>query len=578
MGHQTFYRKYRSTTFSELIGQDHIVRILRNAVTQGQLAHAYLFSGPRGTGKTSAARILAKLLNCTQGEPGNPCGTCVMCQKIAQGQAVDVIEIDAASHNGVDHIRSLTEQVHFLPVEGHYKVYLIDEVHMLSTGAFNALLKTLEEPPANVVFILATTERHKVPPTVLSRCQHLNFRRLSVSDISAQLAMIAQKEGFTVSQEAQILIARQADGCMRDAVSLLEQVWAFEGGDVTAQGVARSLGGVEKAAVYQVAQAVFSQDPADMMRVLQAVLDSGLNASQLLLELIEVCRNSVLVLLKVVSPEEADPLHAEALKGITAGIALPVAQRALEAFCSAQADLRFFPNPGTLLQVTCLGVMGSSVATGKDMAVPSAVSKPIPSPPNTHSVVSEALPSQVGPLPTASLNPSFSESTPLSPKKPTAMVPPKETVVGSVASGLGTSAWGSVVQAVKESRHALFSILNQSEVVRVTDHAIEIRLKQDFRFFREKLAEASSQAFLGPLVEKAFGKPLRVHTGQDNPSASPSTTSQKQVEKPVVTSASVLTNVVSSDVPKVFAPVKDDRVKKINHIVAMFDGAVVEEA
>lgn len=565
MAHQTFYRKYRSATFADMVGQAHVIRILQNAVRQSQLAHAYVFSGPRGTGKTSAARILAKALNCTQGQDANPCGVCIMCQKIALGQSIDVIEIDAASHNGVDHIRTLTEQVHFAPVECQYKIYIIDEVHMLSTGAFNALLKTLEEPPAKVLFILATTELHKIPATVLSRCQHLNFRRLGVPDIAKQLAFIAKAEGFSVSSDAQILIARQADGCMRDAVSLLEQVRAFEGDAITAEGVGKALGGVEKSSVYGLAMALFSGNPAQMMVLLQSILDSGMSASQLVTDLIEVLRNAMLVALGVATPAVLDPVHTDALKAILAP--LENIQAALQAVCEVQSELRFFPNPGLLLQVKCLGVM---------VGVPPAQTSVVrPIPPRT-----DVAPPSAATVPLPPVAASVPVARPVATAPPVAAVAAKEIAPAPVAASPGspgaTAAWATVVQAVKDSRHALFAIVNQSEVVRVTEQDIVIRLKQDFRFFREKLAEATSQALLAPLVEKAFGKPLKVQTGASNPTAAPPTVASPKPD--VVHSPPPVVAAVSSDTPKVFAPVSDDRSKKINHIVAMFDGALVEDA
>ncbi len=561
MAHQTFYRKYRSATFADMVGQEHVIRILQNAVRQSQLAHAYVFSGPRGTGKTSAARILAKALNCTQVQDANPCGTCIMCQKIALGQSVDVIEIDAASHNGVDHIRALTEQVHFAPVECQHKIYIIDEVHMLSTGAFNALLKTLEEPPAKVLFILATTELHKIPATVLSRCQHLNFRRLGVPDIAKQLAFIAKTEGFSVSSDAQTLIARQADGCMRDAVSLLEQVLAFEGESITAEGVGKALGGVEKSSVYGLALALFSGNPAQMMVLLQRILDSGMSASQLVTDLIDVLRNAMLVVLGVATPVALDPVHADALKAISAP--LEKIQTALQSVCEVQSELRFFPNPGLLLQVKCLGVMVG--APRSDIAVSGPVATPTPV---------ATMPAPQAAVAAAPLSRPVVEAPPVAAvvEKPVAPTP----VMASSGTPGANASWATVVQAVKDSRHALFAIVNQSEVVRVTEQDLVIRLKQDFRFFREKLAESASQALLAPLVEKAFGKPLKVQTGVSAPTVAPPTA---PTPKPsIAQSPAPITTAVASDAPKVFAPVSDDRSKKINHIVAMFDGAVVEDA
>jgi DNA polymerase-3 subunit gamma/tau len=220
----TLYRKWRSQNFQEVIGQDHVTRTLRSALREGRLAHAYLFSGPRGTGKTSTARILAKAHNCTAPEGERPCNQCAHCTAISEGRFVDLIEIDAASNNSVDDVRELRDKVNFRPAEGDVKIYIIDEVHMLSPAAFNALLKTLEEPPDYVRFILATTEPHKIPATVLSRCQRFDFRRIPVPEIASHLRHILNEEQRQAEDEALTAIARSAQGCMRDAVSLLDQM------------------------------------------------------------------------------------------------------------------------------------------------------------------------------------------------------------------------------------------------------------------------------------------------------------------------------------------------------------------
>ena len=223
MAYIALYRKWQPHTFRDLVGQDHISRTLSQAITSGRIGHAYLFSGPRGTGKTSTAKILAMALNCKEGPTPDPCGKCESCQRIMDGSAMDVFEIDAASNRGIDEIRGLRETVKFAPAEGRYKVYIIDEVHMLTAEAFNALLKTLEEPPAHVVFILATTEAHKVPPTIQSRCQRFDFRRITVGEIQGRLRYICDQMKTEADDKALELIALQADGGLRDALSILDQ-------------------------------------------------------------------------------------------------------------------------------------------------------------------------------------------------------------------------------------------------------------------------------------------------------------------------------------------------------------------
>jgi len=256
---QAYYRKWRPQGWDEVIGQEHIVRTLRSALEQGNLAHAYLFSGPRGTGKTTTARIIAKAVNCLAEEQNaRPCNQCENCEAINQGRFLDLIEIDAASNTSVDDIRDLREKINFSPNKGRYKVYIIDEVHMLSNAAFNALLKTLEEPPAHAIFVLATTEVHKIPATVLSRCQRHEFRRIPLNFIQALLKDIAEKENVQVEPAALTAIARQATGSMRDAVSLLDQL-ASTGSQVTLELTQQVLGTAAGESVYEVIEAILDE-------------------------------------------------------------------------------------------------------------------------------------------------------------------------------------------------------------------------------------------------------------------------------------------------------------------------------
>ena len=227
--YRAFYRKYRPSTFTDVVGQEHIIKTLENAVKSGKTSHAYLFTGSRGTGKTSCAKILAKAVNCINPHDGNPCNECEICKGIDSGVILDIIEIDAASNNGVDNIRDLREEANFTPANAKFRVYIIAEVHMLSIGAFNALLKTLEEPPAHVIFILATTEVHKLPSTILSRCQRFDFKRIPPEAISERLKEVAVKENLQISDDGAMLIARIADGAMRDALSLLDRCSSHEG-------------------------------------------------------------------------------------------------------------------------------------------------------------------------------------------------------------------------------------------------------------------------------------------------------------------------------------------------------------
>lgn len=295
MAYVALYRQWRPQDFDALVGQKAVKTTLKNALASGKIAHAYLFSGPRGTGKTSMARILAKALNCEQGPTAEPCGQCGNCQRIVQGTSLDVIEIDAASNTSVDNIRDLREQVAFTPAESRYKVYIIDEVHMLSTGAFNALLKTLEEPPAHAVFILATTDPQKVPATIQSRCQRFEFRRVTVDEIAEHLAMVAAGSGIEADADALRLIAIQAEGGMRDALSLLDQCGVMAK-RVTVATVREVLGIVGREALHELTEAIGRRQMPQALATLNLLLEQGKDVKQVLTELIEYLRALVLYL------------------------------------------------------------------------------------------------------------------------------------------------------------------------------------------------------------------------------------------------------------------------------------------
>ena len=318
MSYTALYRKFRPDTFDEVKGQVPIVTTLRNQVRASRMSHAYLFCGTRGTGKTTIAKILAKAVNCESPVDGNPCGVCPMCQSIATGTSMNVIEIDAASNNGVDNIREIVEEVRYSPTEGRYKVYIIDEVHMLSTGAFNALLKTLEEPPSYVIFILATTEAHKLPVTILSRCQRYDFSRITVEEITERLTDLAGREGVQAEDKALRYVAKAADGAMRDALSLLDRCIAFYPGELlTYDNVLEVLGTVDTEVFGTLLRAIRSGDVASAMRVLDDTVMRGRDLAQFVIDFTWYLRN-LLLAKSVEEPQEFLDVTSDQLTAVLA--------------------------------------------------------------------------------------------------------------------------------------------------------------------------------------------------------------------------------------------------------------------
>lgn len=313
MAYMALYRKWRPNDFDEVKGQDVIVQTLRNQIIYNRIGHAYLFCGTRGTGKTSIAKLFAKAVNCQNPIDGNPCNECPSCRSINQQSSLDVIEIDAASNNGVDHIREIREQVQYSPIEGRYKVYIIDEVHMLSSGAFNALLKTLEEPPSYVIFILATTEKHKIPVTILSRCQKYDFKRISLDTITNHLVQLMEKEGIPAEEKALRYIARAADGSMRDALSLLDQCIAFYlNQTLTYDNVLEVLGTVDTSVFSNLLRHILHQDTGAVLDVIDQIIIEGRELSQFLADFLWYLRN-LLILKDQQGVEDSLDLSSESI-------------------------------------------------------------------------------------------------------------------------------------------------------------------------------------------------------------------------------------------------------------------------
>ncbi len=371
---QALYRKWRPRLWEQVIGQEHIVQTLKNAIKGGRVGHAYLFAGPRGTGKTTTARLLAKAVNCLDADLNNrPCDHCAHCQAVNEGRFMDLIEIDAASNTSVDDVRDLRDKINFSPSQGDYKVYIIDEVHMLSTAAFNALLKTLEEPPSHAIFILATTEVHKIPATVLSRCQRHEFRRLPVADIVHTLKEMAAAEQVMVEEDALLLIARQSTGSMRDAISLLDQL-ASTGETITLLTAQTVLGTATSQLVIGLVDALQARKAADGLAVIHSALDGGTDPRQFARQLVEYLRALLLIRMGSGETVEATPEQRAQMGKHASGMEPGWLLECIRAFNAAAAETRAGWQPSLGLELALVeSVTPRPVAEEAPALMPAAI-------------------------------------------------------------------------------------------------------------------------------------------------------------------------------------------------------------
>ncbi|MCD2255441.1 DNA polymerase III subunit gamma/tau [Lactobacillus sp. CC-MHH1034] len=364
MSYQALYRVWRPQRFADIVGQEMITRTLKNAIVTGQTSHAYLFAGPRGTGKTSAAKIFAKAINCPNQKDGEPCNECAICKAITAGTLNDVIEIDAASNNGVEEIRNIRDKAKYAPTEATYKIYIIDEVHMLSTGAFNALLKTLEEPPANVVFILATTEPYKIPATIISRTQRFDFKRITPQDSYQRMAYILKEKGIDFDQEALKMVAKASEGGMRDALSILDQVLSFSDNKLTMTNVLDVTGDLSQTQIDTLMGTIQANDTAQALTQLHQILADGKDEQRLLEDLIDYCRNLLVY-------QQAPQVIAETeLTNVSDGFkklsqTFPAARlyRMIDILDDVQQQLRFTNHPDIYLEVLMIKLSAAQNST-----------------------------------------------------------------------------------------------------------------------------------------------------------------------------------------------------------------------
>jgi len=482
------YRKWRPQQWEDVVGQDHVVQTLRNALRSGRQAHAYLFAGPRGTGKTTTARLLAKALNCTDEALDNrPCGTCDHCRAVAEGRFLDLIEIDAASNTSVDDVRELRDRINFAPNEGRYKVYIIDEVHMLSTAAFNALLKTLEEPPEHAVFVLATTEVHKIPATVLSRCQRHEFRRLPVATIVAYLQERLEPEQLEVDPEALELIARQATGSMRDAISLLDQL-ASGGERVTLELAEDVLGTAASESVRSVVRAIVGREAGVGLNAIHAALDRGADPRQFARQVVDLLRGLLLAQMGNHDLIDAVPETRAEIVRLAGECSTPQVLAAIKAFGGAASDRRTTWMAALPLEIALVEAVAPQAEPPAAGAVPAPAGPAKPAREAARGNPTPALETDPGPqtgAPPASAD-----------------VPPEKAV--TAASDVGferiVERWRDVLQAARRHDPRVQALLNSCRPLGLESGKLVIGFSSDL--LREKMEKEHNLSIAARALEE----------------------------------------------------------------------------
>ena len=513
---QVFYRKWRSQTLSDVVGQESVTQTLLNALNSGRISHAYLFCGPRGTGKTSTGRILAKAVNClTTGGKGEPCNTCEMCRAITEGRAMDVIEIDAASNTGVDDIRSLREKVNYAPNQARYKVYIIDEFHMLSSSASNALLKTLEEPPPHVIFILATTEVHKILPTIMSRCQRFDFHRISQAAIMKRMTGVCQAENITITQESLRLIARSATGSMRDAWNVLEQLSIYYGSDVSFQQVQDLLGITGDARVRELIRYIVDDNVAKAVATINSVNNDGLDLRNFKRELVEYLRSLLLVKTGSESSVDMTGEDLSELKQLAERASLPKVLKALKLF--SQVELGSENHSALPLELAIVD------STMKEEDIPKNVRpieyQPPPDPKPAHQAVHHPAPQKPATVPASA------QSAVPEVKKPEVKPDPPPSVAekrspleaGSVQERLRLE-WRTVIdQAPADTRKSnAIAILRSGGVRPVAFENDMLTLSFRYNYMKEKLEEIENHKVVEKIFTNFLGHTCRVQCILEN--------------------------------------------------------------
>lgn len=505
MSYLVLARKWRPQRFEEVIGQKHVVKTLQNAIESNRIAHAFLFTGQRGVGKTSVARILSKALNCHEGPTPHPCGKCTSCKEITGGNSMDVLEIDGASNTGVDDVRELRESVKYVPSRSRYKIYIIDEVHMLSNSAFNALLKTLEEPPAHVIFMFATTEPHKIPTTVLSRCQRFDLRRISLEALVEQLGMITAQEQITISGQGLRWIASESEGSMRDAQSILDRVISYAGKQIKDNDIVEVLGIVDKDLLMRTSQAVLDKDAKGCLDIVRELFRFGYDTRQFYQAFLEHLRNIIIIKISKDPAKLMDlsPDEGEALKKQVKDSEVEMLQRLFDVWLKAEEEINRSSQPHVVLEMILLkmvylkGLVSLDDAlaklsdlekrfSGRKVASESGVVRPLTSKPVEYEEMQDSggEPSQL--------------------EEGAAAVPD-----GGLEGDGPNQVWEKFMAFAKKEKRMLAGILEHGHLLNLDEEKIELGFASN-SFFLESANDAENKKQLKDICEKFFGRSMQV--------------------------------------------------------------------
>ncbi|MBM7615571.1 DNA polymerase-3 subunit gamma/tau [Alkaliphilus hydrothermalis] len=518
MTYQALYRKWRPTVFEDVVGQDHITTTLKNQIKSKNISHAYLFSGTRGTGKTSTAKIFARAINCIEPNGFDPCNHCEVCHGILSENIMDVIEIDAASNNGVDHIREIRENVKYPPSKGKYKVYIIDEVHMLSTGAFNALLKTLEEPPSHVVFILATTEPHKLPATILSRCQRFDFKPVKNKDIVERLARICNSMDIAFEEKALWTVARNGRGGLRDSLSILEQCISFSRGKLTYEEVVNTLGLTNEEVLMKLVDAIHRRNASDALKIVQSLIMEGKDVQLLIKDLINYIRQLLLLRMKVVEADRGEDSReiAELMEKQSQTFKEEDIIRYIYSLTEAEGKAKYASQPQIILEVTLVGLCNPQMDQSIDGLIQRIEDlEQMVKNANTRIVSAPQMVAENKQI--NNTTKAHSTTTRNQNQYKTSEVEKQEESVsinrGSAPIELKKikAKWADILETIRQNKKAqIKAFLMEGEIIDLKGETLVIGFKDGFSFHRDALNKEKTKNFIIEVIHKVTGQQVQL--------------------------------------------------------------------